>query len=181
MRRFFLALTPAPPIAARARCDIRSRQELRHNSVYPWIYRRPLSWAGRGVGEEPAVDVDLRAREIGRLIRSEQNGDRGDLLGKPEALERGVFHERRHAALTLPARAQHFLQRKFKPDPRRKPASLDGFAAMADAVAGDERAEHVEDHAAGQLRRVVVHVVGRRDLDDFHAAKPFLRDGADHL
>ena len=44
-----------------------------------------------------------------------------------------------------------------------------------------KRAEDVEDDTASKLRCVVVHVVGRRDLNDFHATQAFSGNGVNHL
>jgi hypothetical protein len=41
---------------------------------------------------------------------------------------------------------------------------------MSEMAVRHERAENIEDDATSELRRVVVHVVGRRDFDNLHAA-----------
>src|SRR5262249_494620 len=46
---------------------------------------------------------------------------------------------------------------------------------------GHERADDIEDDAASQLRRIVVDVVGRRDLDGLHAAQSLSGNGVNHL
>src|SRR6476620_6425840 len=55
------------------------------------------------------------------------------------------------------------------------------FIAMPKMAVSHKRAEDVEDDTTSKLRRVVVHVVRRRDFDDFHAAYAFGSDGVDHL
>ena len=50
---------------------------------------------------------------------------------------------------------------------------------MAKLAFHHHRAEGVEDDAARQLGRIVVDVVGRRDLDDLHAAEALSCDEAD--
>jgi hypothetical protein len=52
---------------------------------------------------------------------------------------------------------------------------------MADMTVCDQRADDVQHHPAGELRRVVIHVVGGRDLHDFHSAEPLRGNGVNHL
>ena len=62
--------------------------------------RRSLlpSRAGGTAGEQPAVEHQLRAGGVARLVRREVHDDRRHLLGRAEALQRRVLHQR---ALTL--------------------------------------------------------------------------------
>lgn len=64
---------------------------------------------------------------------------------------------------------------------REDPSSFLDLLAMAEMVVSDEGAEDVEDDAAGELRRIVVDVVGRGDLNHLHAAQALRRNRVDDL
>src|SRR5215217_4810975 len=53
--------------------------------------------------------------------------------------------------------------------------------AAAEVALLDHRAEHVHDRAGAELGGHVGHVVGRRDLDDLHAADTLAGDHAQRL
>ena len=48
--------------------------------------------------------------------------------------------------------------------------SSDDLVAVAEMAVSHKSAKHVENDSRGELRRVVVDVVGRRDFDHLHAA-----------
>src|SRR5262245_46458334 len=52
---------------------------------------------------------------------------------------------------------------------------------MAEMAVRHERAENVEDEARGELRRVVVDVIGWGDFDHLHAAQTLGGNGMNHL
>src|SRR6476620_12197944 len=52
---------------------------------------------------------------------------------------------------------------------------------MAEMAVRYERAEDIEDDAGGELRRIVVDIVRRRDFDHFHAAQACSGNGVNYL
>jgi hypothetical protein len=123
-------------------------------------------------GEQAAVDVDLGAGDVARLVAGQHHGHGRHFVGQAEAAQRRVGHQRRHRGFALRAAAQHRLPHRGQ-DGRRVQAVAADVQALRRAVQRHRLgvvAHRGLARRVGRRRRDADDARARRDVDDGAAA-----------